>query len=204
MNHTNFELDRLFYEKAFYLTKLGKTKEAEEFQSNKIVRIYTISKKKTIDIVIIKLYNITIIIGGKNMKNKIIVGIVGVCMLSITFGFGKVANAEVVGGWSEESGSYTETTIPNFGMMTRAAVRHTGKAEEKNISGTTHKRAHGWTTWSGVYHYTTARLEHYWPGSGVNGTSGRIWGRNGTEAISPYKPYTRDSSPGAAKTYYGN
>ncbi len=46
MNHTNFELDRLFYEKAFYLTKLGKTKEAEEFQSNKIVRIYTILKKK--------------------------------------------------------------------------------------------------------------------------------------------------------------
>lgn len=46
MNHTNFELDRLFYEKAFYLTKLGKMKEAEEFQFNKIVRIYIISKKK--------------------------------------------------------------------------------------------------------------------------------------------------------------
>lgn len=31
MNHTNFELDRLFYEKAFNLAKLGKMKEAEEF-----------------------------------------------------------------------------------------------------------------------------------------------------------------------------
>lgn len=31
MNHTNFELDRLFYEKAFNLAKSGKMKEAEEF-----------------------------------------------------------------------------------------------------------------------------------------------------------------------------
>lgn len=31
MNHTNFELDRLFYEKAFNLAKLGKMEEAEEF-----------------------------------------------------------------------------------------------------------------------------------------------------------------------------
>lgn len=137
------------------------------------------------------------------MKNKFIVGIVGVCVLSTTLGLGKVANAEELGGWSEDSGSYTtEITIPNEQMMIRA-VKHTGKAEEKSISGTTHKRAHGWTTWSGVYHYTTAQLERYWPGSGVNGTSGRVWGKNGTEAISPYKPYTKDSSPGAAKTYYG-
>ena len=31
MNHTNFELDRLFYEKAYNLAKLGRTEEAEEF-----------------------------------------------------------------------------------------------------------------------------------------------------------------------------
>ncbi|CAD5903074.1 hypothetical protein [Carnobacterium maltaromaticum] len=31
MNHTNSELDRLFYEKAFNLVKIGEMKEAEKF-----------------------------------------------------------------------------------------------------------------------------------------------------------------------------
>nr|UXN30284.1 hypothetical protein N8D75_08600 [Curtobacterium flaccumfaciens] len=87
--------------------------------------------------------------------------------------------------------------------MSVFAVNHRGAAERKTINGTTHKRAHGWTTWVGVQHYTRARLEH---GSRVIADSGRKWGRSGTGAVTVWKPY-RPNQPGngvgTAKTYYG-
>lgn len=123
------------------------------------------------------------------------------CAASVTLlaGLGTSANAETL-GWSE-SGSISSSTSA---MSTFSTAKHTGKAEKKEISGTTHKRAHGWTTWSGVYHYTRARLEK---GSTINGDSGRVWRSNGSEAISPWKPYTVSGGnlvdPGTARTYYG-
>lgn len=107
------------------------------------------------------------------------------------------------GGWSEETGAFgpARSTPGTF-----ATVNHRGKSESKDINGTTHKRAHGWTTWAGVRHYTTARLEHYWPNSGVIATSGRKWGTGGTEAATAWKafnPNAASSGTGAAKTYYG-
>lgn len=104
----------------------------------------------------------------------------------------------VVGGWSENEGMYVNNLYGN--LMLRSSPHHTGKAETKTINGTGHKRAHGWTTWPGIKHYTTARLEQ---GSYVNGTSGRVWGTGGTEAASPWKPYTKSGDPGSARTYYG-
>ncbi|RPE74764.1 hypothetical protein EDF28_3823 [Curtobacterium sp. PhB137] len=105
----------------------------------------------------------------------------------------------VVGGWSEGAG-----TINGAGIgMSVFAVNHRGAAEKKTISGTTHKRSHGWTTWAGVKHYTRARLEH---GSSIIADSGRKWGKSGTEAVTAWKPYRPNqpgSGVGSAKTYYG-
>jgi hypothetical protein len=105
----------------------------------------------------------------------------------------------VIGGWSESTG-----TVEGAGTgMSVFAVNHRGASERKTISGTTHKRSHGWTTWAGVQHYTRARLEH---GSRIIADSGRKWGKSGTEAVTVWKPY-RPNQPGngvgSAKTYYG-
>ena len=132
------------------------------------------------------------------------------------------ASAADIGGWSEGSGAFYQpqalTTVAadpivaqTFAARTLAAAaaatpRHTGKAETKVINGTTHKRAHGWTTWAGTYHYTTARLEHTWPNSGVIATSGRKWGTGGTEAVTgwvAFNPNLPSSGHGSARTYYG-
>jgi hypothetical protein len=105
----------------------------------------------------------------------------------------------VLGGWSEVSGELTSTTS-DMGVL---AVNHRGKSEEKTISGTTHKRSHGWTTWTGVKHYTRARLEH---GSSIIADSGRKWGTSGTEAVTVWKPYRPNwpgNGVGSARTYYG-
>lgn len=107
------------------------------------------------------------------------------------------------GGWSED-GSVIGGVNGAVGPF--ANPSHRGAAEEKVISGTSNKRAHGWTTWSGTQHYTTAQLEHYWPNSGVIATSGRKYGTGGTEAISPWKafnPNATSNGNGIAKTYYG-
>lgn len=110
------------------------------------------------------------------------------------------ADSGVVGGWSEAQGA-SDTGIGVF-----ATVNHVGKAETKTISGTSNKRAHGWTTWAGTKHYTTAQLEHTWPNSGVIATSGRKYGTGGTEAISPWRAFNPNASSsgfGQARTYYG-
>ncbi|SDS74672.1 hypothetical protein SAMN04489752_2411 [Brevibacterium siliguriense] len=66
-----------------------------------------------------------------------------------------------VGGWEEGSGVSTNSGNLGSPLAVHAAkAKHTGKAESKTIRGTTNKRSHGWTTWKGVKHYTTARLEH--------------------------------------------
>ncbi|MBT1583224.1 hypothetical protein [Curtobacterium flaccumfaciens] len=105
----------------------------------------------------------------------------------------------VVGGWSESTGT-VDGAEPRMSVF---AVNHRGAAEKKTISGTTHKRSHGWITWAGVQHYTRARLEH---GSSIIADSGRKWGKSGTEAVTTWKPY-RPNRPGngvgSAKTYYG-
>jgi len=89
-------------------------------------------------------------------------------------------------------------------MSTASGAVHTGAREEKVISGTTNARAHGWTAWSGVYHYTRARMEDIFLGInlGVLTDSGRIWGYNSTEAISSWWAIS-EATPGSARTYCG-
>lgn len=114
-----------------------------------------------------------------------------------------------VGGWSEEQGYFIVAEASgDVQPLANSQVQHTGKAEQKSINGTTNKRAHGWTTWAGKYHYTTAQLEHYGPFcSGVFTSSGRQWGWSGTEAYTawrPFKPNACCDNIGQARTYYGS
>ena len=117
--------------------------------------------------------------------------------MALVAGTGTVANAETL-GWSEDS--------PVAGtLLARAAAKHTGKAENSVIDGTSHKRAYGKTTWSGVRHYTRARIEK---GAKIVTDSGRVFGTGVTEARSPWAAWSRANggdpeSPGTARTYYG-
>lgn len=148
------------------------------------------------------------------MKRRIS-GVAAICALALT-GILPTASASdldgtIVGGWSEGSGYFvgSSATPENGEIMPAAApgkVRHTGRSERTTIRGTTHKRSHGWTTWRNVYHYTTARLEHQAPYSGVITTSQRQWGWHGTEAKTKwtaFNPNLPSGGVGRARTYYG-
>lgn len=115
-----------------------------------------------------------------------------------------VNSESIQGGWGEDTGAFQSQPIEVGALAARAAApKHTGKAEQKEINGTTHKRSHGWTTWSGVKHYTRARLE---TGSTIIADSGRKWGTGGTEAMTTYiafDPNKPGNGFGSAKTYYG-
>lgn len=113
--------------------------------------------------------------------------------------------AEVHGGWDEDYG-YFKTVVDYKDLLQgkqnlyQSEPRHTGKREKTEIGGTTNYRAHGWTTWVGVYHYTRARMEE---GSRVLTDSDRIWGWDGTEATSPWWEFDPNVNENA-RTYYGN
>lgn len=127
--------------------------------------------------------------------------------LSVMPSMALASSPAILGGWSED-GSVIETQAAD-GIATFSEPRHSGEAQQSlNSQGTTIKRAHGWTTWVGVYHYTTAQMEHQ--GLFCNGkvftTSGRKWGTSGTEAYSPWTtfiPETCCDHLGQARTYYG-
>ncbi len=112
-----------------------------------------------------------------------------------------IAKSDILGGWEEDKGSFISNSFSSNTMNMRANPRHAGRAETTKAGGNSYKRARGWTTWPRTRHYTVARLEDL---GRINGTSGRVWGVGGTEAISPWRAFTRDNgSPGTAKTYYG-
>ena len=106
-----------------------------------------------------------------------------------------------LGGWDENEGYYTNS----FQLRAQSSPIHTGKAEETVINGTSAKRAVGQTTWTGVYHYTRARMEDIVLGInfGVLTDSGRVWGTSNTSATSPWWLFNGDTM-GSARTYYGN
>ena len=118
----------------------------------------------------------------------------------------------VSGGWDERTGYFKTVSDYNNSLTDKISipaadegeVKHTGKRESKVIDGTRNHRAHGWTTWVGVYHYTRARMEQYFLGTTYILTdSGRICGEDGTEAISPWWAYDPDIDD-KARTYYGH
>lgn len=128
---------------------------------------------------------------------KFILSLVVVASVGFVF-TPRTVNAEEIGGWSEEEGNYTNPNV----LLPRASVNHRGRKESTVISGNSAFRAHGWTTWKGVYHYTTARMERHYSGT-VLTTSNRKYGWNGTEAISPWYRMSYGEDTSAARTYYG-
>lgn len=129
----------------------------------------------------------------------------------------QVKESDVIGGWDEDIGYFVnegeylrslnekESNVIEEKSAAKSTVKHTGERERSDEGGTTHFRAHGWTTWEGVYHYTRARMEEESIifGDRVLTDSGRIWGTSGTEAISPWW-YFDPTVNEKARTYYGN
>lgn len=149
------------------------------------------------------------------MRMKRVAAAGGVLALALGF-LSPHASAESgqdVGGWDEVAGSFAvnQNSAGSSGLIAPMAsgANHRGEAETKTINGTTNKRAKGWTTWVGQYHYTRARMESdaaFGSNKGKIWTdSGRQWGTNGTSAVSPWKAFNPDNpgTPGKARTYYG-
>lgn len=150
------------------------------------------------------------------MKCKTIVSllVISLCVTISYPAFADGSDVDVYGGWDEDTGyfktvsDYQSSLKANSSLYqssTTSSPSHTGKREKTTINGTTHSRAHGWTTWVGVYHYTRARMEEHFPflEDIVLTDSGRIWGRDGTEAISPWWKFNQYVSD-RARTYYGH
>lgn len=113
------------------------------------------------------------------------------------------SESTAVGGWTEENGYFVNPQAYSKAIdsiSTYSTPKHTGRAEYDNTDGKSKKRAHGWTTWVGVYHYTRARMED---GPGVLTDSLRQWGYDGTEATSPWWRFD-GVTQGSARTYYGS
>lgn len=122
------------------------------------------------------------------------------------------SDREVLGGWSEDGDTWfsprhplpeedlKDDILPMMAPNRSNAPRHTGKAEERVIRGTTHKRTVGTTVWPGVRHYTRAQLVD---GTTVRADSGRVWGKDRTTARSGWVPFNPHRYWGRAKTFYG-
>ena len=135
----------------------------------------------------------------KKLRMSIAVAAMAIGAVALPAG---AASAAELGGWDESTGSFSTSAGPEAARTSAAlaAVNHRGAAEEKVVSGTTNKRAKGWTTWVGVRHYTTAQMES---GSTVLTSSGRKWGTSGTQATSPWFVANHTYGKGHAKSYYG-
>lgn len=141
------------------------------------------------------------------MKNTLLLSITTMALLSLFSGSVnasensqiKIENKnEILGGWTEEEGLFSHILDSR---STKATVKHTGKADYRYSGVKQEKRAHGWTTWQNVYHYTTAQM-HSLTGK-VLSNSRRRWGTSGTEAISPYVGVGEIPGSAKAKTFYG-
>jgi len=137
------------------------------------------------------------------MKNELIAATTTALLTAALMVPAVRAGATESGGWDEATGSFTtDSEVGDAPASSARILDHRGIAETTTIGGTTHERAHGWTTWTGVTHCTTARRENC-SGSVVYNSSGRRYGTNGTEAISPWRAATPNTGTGSARTYYG-
>jgi hypothetical protein len=149
------------------------------------------------------------ILGGNkmNIKRKILALLLtGNLLVPVLAAPAFGTDNSVCGGWDEKTGyfesvkDYNESLKKNGSISILSTPQHTGCREDYTESGQTYFRAHGWTTWVGVYHYTRARMETDF--GGILTDSGRQWGSDGTEAISPWWAFDPDFDD-HARTYYG-
>ena len=108
-----------------------------------------------------------------------------------------------MGGWDEIEGFFM-----NESTMLRSSTpdSHFGQRQDLVINGTTNWRSHGVTDWSGMFHYTTARMvrTQLFGADIVVECSGRQWGTNRTTATSPWVPFNPNVSSPSARTFWGN
>lgn len=109
-------------------------------------------------------------------------------------------NAEDYGGWSESDGYFTNSQV----VMSRATPSHKGWSETSTISGTTHKRSCGRTTWDKTRHYTRATIieQMLFVTIGTPDDTGRVWGTGSTSATTKWVSYKNRESL-SARSYYG-
>ncbi|MEK4009615.1 hypothetical protein [Paenibacillus sp. FSL H3-0333] len=114
------------------------------------------------------------------------------------------------GGWSETEGNFVNnvSTFKNgeyttFGPPVGSSPEvHRGERQSRNYSSSDIQyRVYGYTAWEGKYHYTVARFESWYDGSTL-GDSGRVYGRDVTQAYSSWENVNFSSY--TAKTYWGS
>ena len=128
--------------------------------------------------------------------------LLSICLACTVFGtISTSVDANVIGGWSEEEGYFTNDTSNITGeFATRASKpKHKGYKQNKGIVGSqTYERVIGETTWTGVRHYSRARYED-WITKKPSADSKRVYGTSYTKATSGWHP----GDFATAKTYYG-
>ncbi|MEK3955915.1 MULTISPECIES: hypothetical protein [unclassified Psychrobacillus] len=135
--------------------------------------------------------------------------IIPVIALSIFAASAVPASADVLGGWSEEGGYFTNpaTELNNSFVVGEkgtvsalaAAASHSSFYDYKKPGSQIYERINGETTWKGIEHYSRARYETWVTGT-AEADSGRVWGVGYTLATSGWHP----GDFATAKTYYGN
>ena len=84
------------------------------------------------------------------MRKKVM-GVLAAAAVSLSLipGLAFASSPVILGGWSED-GTVVEAQAVD-GIATLSEPHHYGEAQQStNSQGTTIKRAHGWTTWSGA------------------------------------------------------
>lgn len=139
------------------------------------------------------------------MKNKrMLLGLILTCGLFGTMSF--PASAEVLGGWNEDSGYFTNPMSSSVGVMSDPVIEpgsggyapeHKSWKEYNGVSQNLYQRVIGETTWPGTRHWTRAYYET-WFGN-MEYDSGRQYGIGYSIAHSEWN----DGSFVSAKTSYG-
>lgn len=130
--------------------------------------------------------------------------LLSICLACTVFGTASTAvDANVIGGWSEEEGYFTNDRSSMMGEFATHVFKsdpiHKGYKQNRQVVGSQpYERVVGETTWTGVYHYTRARYEK-WVTNRPEADSGQVFGSNRTKAISGWHP----GDFATAKTYYG-
>lgn len=118
-------------------------------------------------------------------------------------------NQTVLGGWSEESGRFSNSSDSTYLGRTgfrsarkEGSPHHGGKRENRYGGIHRESRAVGWTSWPNVYHYTRAQMVSGFGFGEADGDSGRVWGMGGTEAYSQWV-HEGEIVTHRAKTFFG-
>ncbi|MEK4009616.1 hypothetical protein [Paenibacillus sp. FSL H3-0333] len=147
------------------------------------------------------------------MKSKQLIAGLMVCaslILAVTPISAGSSQEDASGGWSETGGyfvndvsSFKNGEYTTFGPPVGSSPEvHRGERQSRNAGANNiQHRVYGYTAWEGKYHYTVARFESWYDGSTL-GDSGRVYGRDVTQAYSDWRFI--ELTTYIAKTYWGS